>query len=160
MTPDEYIDTTLQDLAAVYSGARVLAHAQLLFGASPSCPSRITDPGTSHDAGDRFASRDVGRFGAKSRTADLLRFIAAAGGGLTAQEAARMTIGVHATMSAFDGCRRRVSDLVAAGFIRDSGRRRQNVGSPDQSIVWEVTTYGLAALARLDRTGWSKERVA
>lgn len=59
-------------------------------------------------------------------------------------------------LSAFDGCRRRVSDLVAAGFIEDSGDRHANLGSPDKSIVWRLTPTGWLALSAMDTTGWTR----
>jgi len=59
-------------------------------------------------------------------------------------------------VSTVEGCRRRVSDLHAAGFIVDSGERRTNPGSSDEAIVWEITPAGLRALDYLGATGWSR----
>ena len=119
-----------------------------------SAPARSTDPETSHLAAKR--EQDVGRFGFDSRQAKLLYAFSASD--LTAQQAATRVVGAHAAISAFEGCRRRVSDLRAAGFITDSGGRRHNTGSEDESIVWTLTEAGRAALISLDETGWSRAK--
>jgi hypothetical protein len=118
----------------------------------PSAPARWTDPETSHSAGPRV--QDVGRFSTKSRQAKLLQQFAMHP--LTDQQATVSIVGSHAAPSAFDGCRRRCSDLRAAHFLTDSGKRRKNAGSDDDSIVWEITLNGQHALELLDRTGWSR----
>ena len=46
-----------------------------------------------------------------------------------------------------------VSDLRAAGYLMDSGRRRKNVGTEDESIVWTITDAGRQALDNLDAGG-------
>lgn len=119
---------------------------------APSAPARWTDPETSHAAAKR--SQDVGRFSAKSRQAKLLALFEMRG--LTHQQATVALVGSHAAPSAFDGCRRRCSDLVAVNYIVDSGRRHKNPGSDDLSIVWEITDAGQRALRSLDETGWSR----
>lgn len=118
----------------------------------PSAPARSTDPETSHRAGPRV--QDVGRFSTKSRQSKLLALFN--GRELTDQQATVMLVGSHAAPSAFDGCRRRCSDLRAVNYLTDTGRRRKNAGSDDESIVWTITAAGRHALDLLDRTGWSR----
>jgi hypothetical protein len=117
-----------------------------------SAPARSTDPETSHFAAKR--SIDVGRFSAKSRQAKLLDLFQMRD--LTDQQATIHLVGSHAAPSAFDGCRRRCSDLRAAGLLYDTGRRRKNAGSDDDSIIWGITDAGKRALRSLDDTGWSR----
>lgn len=117
----------------------------------PSAPARDTDPTTSHDASED--EPDVRRFRDGSRVSMLLRRFAVAD--MTAVEAALQVV-PETPVSAFEGTRRRVSDLVAAGYVVDSGARRCNPGSDEQSIVWQVTVFGRLALDCLDRTGWSR----
>jgi hypothetical protein len=117
-----------------------------------SAPARVTDPETSHEAGPRSA--DLSRFSAHSRQAKLLMVIASQN--LTDQQAALRVMGSSATPSRLEGCRRRMSDLRAAGYISDTGLRRHNVGSDDESIVWRLTLAGEKALANLANTGWSR----
>ena len=115
----------------------------------PSAPARSSDPETSHAASE--TEPDLRRFSDRSRQAHLLRLLAVEP--LTAQGAAvRITQG---TVSGVEGCRRRVSDLLAAGYLSDSGTRACNPGSADESIVWQVTDEGRRAIDRLDETGWS-----
>jgi hypothetical protein len=119
----------------------------------PSAPARPTDPDTSHAAADRHYVADIRRFSARSRQAQLLAAVAARP--MTAQEAAIKVLGLHGSISRLEGCRRRMSDLVAAGMIVDSTYRRPNIGSPDPAIVWEITDYGRRVLQHLDVDGWS-----
>lgn len=114
-----------------------------------SAPARPSDPETSHAASK--TETDLRRFSDRSRQAQLLRLLAVEP--MTAQGAA-LTI-TSGTVSGVEGCRRRVSDLLAAGYIADSGARICNPGSADESIVWQVTPEGLLAIGRLDDTGWS-----
>lgn len=116
-----------------------------------SAPARNTDPATSHAAGPR--TPDVRRFSTRSRRAQLLRVFASRP--CTAQQAARIVVGDIA-VSALEGCRRRVSDLLAAGYVIDTGRRDRNPGSPDECAVYAVTPAGIEALDRLGATGWSR----
>jgi hypothetical protein len=118
----------------------------------PSAPARVTDPETSHLAAKR--EPDVGRFSERSRSAKLLRAFSTQP--LTDQQATVRVVGASAVPSAFDGCRRRCSDLRAAGYLADSGRRRKNPGSDDESIVWMITVPGRQAVANLDHYGWSR----
>ena len=119
----------------------------------PSAPARASDPETSHAAAARVRVKDVGRFSSKSRQAKLL--VEFDQKSLTDFEAARrvMPTDIHAR---FEGCRRRCSDLRAAGFLEDSGEKRSNPGSPDEAIVWRITQAGRDALTRLLATGWSR----
>lgn len=119
----------------------------------PSAPARTEHPDTAHAAAARVAVVDIRRFSAKSRQAQLLAAIADSP--MTAQEAAIRVMGLYGPISRLEGCRRRMSDLVASGMIVDSMQRRANIGSPDLAIVYEVTEYGLECLARLNRDGWS-----
>jgi hypothetical protein len=112
--------------------------------------ARFTDPSTSHQAADQ--SPDVRRFGIKSRTAQVLRAIFAHPA--TQLQTALAVMGSD-SVSRLEGTRRRVSQLVQAGYITDSGRRSINPGSDVEAIVWVVTEDGRRALERLDETGWS-----
>lgn len=122
-------------------------------GTVSAAASRTSDPDTSKAAGRRH-EEDPGRFSAKSRKAGLLRVLV--GQPMTAQEAAVAVVGEDAGTSAIEGCRRRVSDLKRAGYVIDSGERRRNDGSPDESIVWRASLVGVFALEALYKTGWSK----
>lgn len=122
-----------------------------LDGPIPSAPARDSDPATSHAAAE--TEPDVRRFSARSRQAALLECIAALP--RTAQRAATLVVGETAPVSRIEGCRRRMSDLVRAGLIADSGERQVNPGSDEASIVWRITDAGTEALARLLGTGWS-----
>lgn len=153
MTPEQYIDTALRDLADVYGPERVLAHATLLFGVAPSNPSRAGDPETSRAAGQRKREQDVGRFSPTSWKGRLLAETARKPG--TAQELALRSSDA-VTVSAVEGARRRVSDLVAAGFVADSGDRRPNPGTTDLAIVWQITPVGRLALDRMLAVGWTR----
>lgn len=117
-----------------------------------SAPARWTDPETSHMASKR--SQDVGRFSSKSRQAKLLALFEMRD--LTDQQATIHLVGSHAAPSAFDGCRRRCSDLRAANYLFDTGRRRKNAGSDDESIVWGISEAGKVALRSIEATGWSR----
>lgn len=153
---DPYLTRAINDLADMFTSEVVLAECQHLLG-SPisSTPSRLHDPATSQLSGARNATHDVGRFSARSRQAQLLKRIQSAGG-LTAHEAALRLLGEHGSIPQFEGCRRRVSDLVRAGYVEDSTERRCNPGSPDLSIVWRVTLAGRRALVNLGEDGWSR----
>jgi hypothetical protein len=74
---------------------------------------------------------------------------------MTAQEAALKVLEQGAPISAVDACRRRMSDLKQVGFVLDSGERRHNKGSLDESVVWQITAAGVSALRLIDQTGWS-----
>lgn len=148
------LDTVIADLVNQYGYETVLASVTRWAPARkvPSAPARSTDPETSHYAAKQ--EQDVGRFSGRSRQARLLAVFATQP--LTDQQATVRVIGAAAVPSAFDGCRRRCSDLRAASYLADSGRRRKNPGSDDDSIVWQITIAGKQALDRLDRYGWSR----
>jgi hypothetical protein len=154
---DELIGS-VEELIARYGYEEVIRVVRLLapfdpdYTPVPSAPARHTDPETSHAAAKR--EKDIGRFSIKSRQAKLLALFAMQD--LTHQAATIHLVGTHAVPSAFDGCRRRCSDLVAVGYIADSGRRRKNAGSDDLSIVWTITPAGRTAIQWLDTTGWSR----
>lgn len=117
-----------------------------------SAPARPSDPETSHLAAKR--EHDVGRFSDQSRQAKLLYAFSTSD--LTDQQAAARVVGAHAAVSAFEGCRRRCSDLRAVNYLYDTGGRRHNTGSEDEAIIWGLTEEGRQALIRLDDTGWSR----
>lgn len=127
----------------------------ILPEAVASAPARPSDPRTSHASQARNASKDVGRFSTRSRQARLLEAFVAQGG-LTDFEATVMVLGTAVPGPQFDGCRRRCSDLRAAGYLKDSGKTRCNEGSPDESIVWLSSTAGKMAFHSLEQTGWSR----
>jgi hypothetical protein len=122
-------------------------------GTVSAAASRSSDPDTSKAAGRRHET-DPGRFSARSNKARLLRALVRYP--MTAQEAAVAVLGAQSSTSAIEGCRRRVSDLKRAGFVIDSGERRCNDGSQEESIVWRASLAGVFALEALDETGWAK----
>jgi len=115
-------------------------------GPVPAAPARHGDPRTSHAAAKTTA--DVGRFGKNSYSGRLLRHFDAAS--LTDHEATRRVLGDNVDVSKFEGCRRRCSDLRAAGYIADAGLER------DGRIVWTITEQGEDALYRMKLTGWTR----
>ena len=130
--------------------SELLLHAPLRV--VPSAPARASDPETSEAAGPR--SNDVSRFSERSRQGRLLRVFSAEP--RTDYEATAAVVGVMSPPSVWDGCRRRCSDLRAAGYLVDSGERRNNAHSPDMAVVWKITRAGEKAIASLDDTGWSR----
>jgi hypothetical protein len=116
-----------------------------MSGPVPSAPSRPTDPRTS--VGSRMS--DVRRFSRNSHSARLLTVF-----GRTAATDAEATVQVMGppgdSVSAWEGCRRRCSDLRAAGYIEDTGLE------VDDRVVWVITPAGERALNRLSATGWSR----
>lgn len=152
--PDDLHDALTQLITdhgydAVWAAVRFLAPTY----PTPSAPARWSDPETSQRASKREA--DVGRFSSTSRQAKLL-YLFSARGPMTDQQATIALLGAHAAPSAFDGCRRRCSDLRAVNFLYDTGQRHKNIGSDDESIMWALTEAGREALIRLDDTGWSR----
>jgi len=148
--------------ARLFEWLPFLATAARAVTPIPSAPARPTDPHTSHAAAAANSTRDLRRFSTRSRTGRLLAAFdsAARSGrdGLTDQEAARTVEKArhhHLTVSQLEGTRRRCSDLRRLHLIADSGHTRQNVGSPEDSIVWAVTPLGKATAATLRETGWS-----
>ena len=91
------------------------------------------------------------RFRATSKQAKLLAEFDARP--MTDFEAARRVLPPDPEhLRSFDACRRRCSDLRAAGFIENSGEERRIGGAK----VWRITQEGRAALRRLLETGWSQ----
>lgn len=159
--PDEYLTTALNDLADMFTPEVVLGEARRLLGpVTPSTPSRVADPDTSHASGERHRSTDVGRFSANNRKAQLLGQFARRHEGLTAYQAALIVMGEQCGVGRFEGCRRRVSDLAMAGYISDSGDRRPNDGGLDPAIVWKITPAGHLALDALRDSGWTRPKRA
>lgn len=74
--------------------------------------------------------------------------------GLTDAEATNRACGLaeDVGLSRWEGCRRRCSDLRAAGYIIDTGIER------DGRIVWAVTDQGRRACNLLRETGWSRPK--
>ena len=144
----------LRDLINLYGHDAVAREVAYLTPGTvaPSAPARWGDPETSHRAAKTMT--DVGRFSSKSRQSKLLALFEMRE--MTDQGATIHLVGSQATPSAFDGCRRRCSDLRAAGYLYDTGRRRKNTGSDDLSIIWAITETGKLALRRLEETGWSR----
>jgi hypothetical protein len=123
--------------------------------AVPSATARFADQHTSTRAGAAHDSDDLRRFSATSQQGLLLATIID-NNGLTAYEATQRVLTDDVAVSRFEGCRRRVSDLVRAGLIEDSETTRQNPGSNVEAIVWTSTSAGRTAYKQLLETGWSK----
>ena len=128
----------------------------------PSHGARNTDPQESHDSAKRVAVKDVGRFSATTKSAKLLVEFDAAPNGLTHYEAMSKTMPPGEFHARLEGCRRRCSDLKAAGYIEKhfdadgKPQKRHNPGSPDKSAIWFITEAGRAAIKRLLTTGLSR----
>ena len=155
-----HLRRTLTDLADDYSPEAVRMAVELIWPeltpAVPSSPSRETDRPTAVVSGNRHAVADVRRFSSGTSSAALLRVIADKP--CTAQAAALRVVTGDLSLSALEGVRRRVSDLAKGGLIADSGLTDSNPGSRDQSVVWQITLEGVAALQRLRETGWSRPK--
>lgn len=157
--PDEYLMNALSDLADTYTPELVIATAKAMWPpVVPSTPSRAGDRDTSIDSGARKASPDLGRFSQQSHPGRLLLHFQHTEA--TALEATMTVLPpeARARPSVIDGCRRRVSDLAAVGYIEDSKQRRCNEFSPDPSVVWRITLAGEHAVRRLLSSGWSKPK--
>ena len=159
----------LIDLVEKYGALEVKGATMRLFPDTPSSATpappvtfvgaRSTDPVTSHMAANRRATSDVGRFSMRSRMAEMLQvFWLMEFVGRTATEATLQVFGQRTTFipGRWEGVRRRCSDLLAAGFIKDTGRIRPNPGTTDMATVYAITPEGKAAHKRLQDTGWSK----
>ena len=115
-------------------------------GPIKSAPSRDTDPRTS--VGERMG--DVRRFGRNSYAGRLLNQFAQYP--WTDSEATIKVLGEpgpSVPFSKWEGCRRRCSDLRAAGYIADTGQERNS------RIVWSITLAGELAMDKMEMTGWS-----
>lgn len=144
------IDAGLHPLIETFGFDRVeaalgrwkIAHS----GPIPSAPARDEDPRTSEAQGRKMS--DVRKFRATSNSGKLLReFFTAGEKGLTAYRATTLVVGPLASVSRFEGCRRRVSDLRAAEYISDTGHEEEG------RIVWEITAAGSLAFANMRRNG-------
>ena len=116
--------------------------------------ARSADPQTSQNAAARKSEGDKGRFSRNTHKGRLLELFMT--DDATALEAAVDVVGIDASPSVLDGCRRRVSDLVEVGFLKDSNVRRRNAGSPDESVVWTITQLGQWAWRNLEEFGWTR----
>lgn len=166
MTTDQdhhVIRGALHNLAVRYGKSAIVNGVYSLWpdshwpGAVPTIPARAGDPGTSQSAADRHRSVDAGRFGPKSIKAKVLglyrfsRWTAMEAGNRVAEQA---TSGNPAVIA--ETARKRVSELVRAGFLAESGDFRNNDGSPDLATVWEITSAGTQALVNLETHGTTR----
>ena len=126
-----------------------------LFGKTPT-PPRNTDPETSVEA-----AASVNRFHARALHVWQLRLLEH----LHDQPDLR----IHETLWALynewrrhapsmprvsvSGFRTRLSELVRAGYVKDSGTRAL-MSTGRRAIVWEITTDGAAALRLIDKRRW------
>lgn len=117
-----------------------------MSGPVPQIGERTDDRRTSK--GHR--SDDVRRFSRSSQVGRMLVAFTFAKDGLTDAEVTDRVANDGASRSQWEGCRRRASDLRAAGYVTDSGQER------DGRIVWVVTPQGRAAAQRIVDTGWSR----
>lgn len=105
--------------------------------------ARTTDPETSQQAASRQeADPRILRIGTKK--ADVLESFLSSP--RTALLAAMWVHRNDDTIANIEGTRKRVSDLVRAGYLEDSGERDENPGAGTPSIVWKITKAGLRAL--------------
>lgn len=118
-----------------------------MSGPVPAAPARDGDPRTSHAAAK--TTPDVRRFGKDSYSGKLLRIFDQQGP-ITDHAATTAVLGDDVDVTKFEGCRRRCSDLRAAGYIEDSGVEE------DGRILWKVTASGSDALYRMILSGWSR----
>jgi hypothetical protein len=114
----------------------------------PSAPGRATDPATSQVR----KMVNVRRFRRTSYAGRLLNAFAM--NDSTHFEATLFVLGEGGSHTQWDGCRRRCSDLVAAGYIAPTGDTRQNPGG-SEAEVYDLTPEGAEAWARMVDTGWS-----
>jgi len=150
--PDNLM-SAMASLVSEYGYDVCMAELHMHAPPIPSAPARPTDPETSHQASKTM--HDVAKFSLRSRQAKLLDAFYMSGP-MTDQQAALKVVGDFTPVSSLEGCRRRMSDLRAAGLLMDTGERAHNEGSNDESIVWQLTLAGHRALDNLKRTGWSK----
>lgn len=166
---DKYLETVINDLAEQYGPEVVVTEVTRMLGAAVPSPTN-RGPQTAVAAGSRRRSVDLARFSSSSLPGRLLyefylaatsvTQVAAFSHGLTAFEAAREVLGHHAPVTRFEGCRRRVSDLLKVGYIADSGERRPNPGTADESVVWRITPLGDSAFEAMTEHGWTKRAPA
>lgn len=113
-----------------------------VFAHAPT--ARASDPDTSQAAGRRQES-DVRVLRPGTKRWNVLRSLSM-NGPQTAQEVALSLHDRTSGLGNIEGTRRRMSDLVKAGYAVDSGKRRENPGSGTHAIVYEVTLAGVFAL--------------
>lgn len=152
--PPDPLHETLDDLIHAYGYERVATELRAMHPTAivPSAPARWGDPETSHMAAKRLP--DVGRFSDRALASKLLFQFSIEP--KTDQQATMAIVGAHCAPSAFEGCRRRCSDLRGAYYLYDTGKRRKNLSSDDESIVWGLSESGRVALVNLETTGWSR----
>lgn len=157
---DKYLETVINDLADMYGPEVVVTEVTRLLGpVTPSPTNR--GPQTARAAGVRRRQQDLAQFSSRSLPGRLMGAFKRASVnavGLTAHEAARSILSVSTHHTQFEGCRRRVSDLVKVGYLTDSGERRSNSGASDPAIVWRITPLGVSAVESLIGTGWARPR--
>jgi hypothetical protein len=117
-----------------------------MSGPVHAAPARDGDPRTSHAAAKD--TPDLRRFGKNSYSGKLLRIFDQQGP-MTDHAATTAVLG-DVDVTKFEGCRRRCSDLRAAGYIADSGVEQ------DGRIMWKITKQGEDALYRMVLSGWSR----
>lgn len=118
-----------------------------MAGPVGAAPARSSDPHTSHAAAKRVI--DVRRFSQKSQCGKLLSFFVLVGAATDAQ-ATDHVMTHYAEHKLWEGCRRRCSDLRAAGYIEDTGAEH------DGRIVWRPSPEGRAAHSRMQLSGWTR----
>jgi hypothetical protein len=117
----------------------VLAHSFIAHA------SRRSDPETSQQAGKRHQG-DVRVLRPGTVKCAVLRTFLDRH--RTAQEAAMIAVGNDAPVSSIEGARRRVSDLIQAGYLEIIDLGHNEGGS--QAQVYRLTYAGLLALNRID----------
>jgi hypothetical protein len=151
--PKSAIDLDVDTLITTYGFDRVeAAVGRWRIGHSgpvPSAPARDDDPRTSQAQGSKMG--DVRKFSAESNSGKLLReFFRSGETGLTDYAATMLVVGPEAPVPRFEGCRRRCSDLRAAGFIEDTGDEDEG------RIVWTITAQGNLAYSKMRRDGFTR----
>ena len=116
----------------------VLAHSFIAH------TSRRSDPETSQQAGKRHEGDVRVLRPGTVKYAVLRTFV---DGERTALEAALVAVGRTAPVSVVEGARRRVSDLMRAGYVTTTGTAANPGGS--KATTYRITTAGLHALNRL-----------
>jgi hypothetical protein len=151
LTRDEVLAIDLGDLVTLWGFDAVeaaLGRIKIqMAGPVGAAPARPSDPRTSHAAARQ--NIDVRRFSAKSYAGKLLAFFVMVSSA-TDKQATDHVMGSYAEIARWEGCRRRCSDLRAAGYIKDTGAEYGG------RIVWEPTPEGRAAFHRMQTTGWSR----
>ena len=99
-------------------------------------PARTTDPATSH-----AASESVDVFRARALHREIVDILRGEFDGLTDEQIrGRLASGSHS----YSGPQTRRNELVAAGWVTDSGRKRK-MSSGRQAVVWVLTSAGYQA---------------